>query len=84
MVDELAIAFTTVQRAIERLERARIVKRVGDAKRDRVYLRHCALGYPRRSRPPQASRQQIGLSALKPGTLETGQAQAETVGTISP
>jgi len=35
--DKLAIAFTTAQRAIERLERARIVKRMGDAKRDRVY-----------------------------------------------
>jgi Fic family protein len=35
--DKLAIAFTTAQRATERLERARIVKRVGDAKRDRVY-----------------------------------------------
>src|SRR6201998_3476382 len=35
--DKLTIAFTTAQRAIERLERARIVKRVGDAKRDRVY-----------------------------------------------
>jgi hypothetical protein len=35
--DELAIAFTTAQRAIERLERARIVKRMGDAKRDQVY-----------------------------------------------
>lgn len=35
--DKLAIAFTTAQRAIERRERARIVKRVGDAKRDRVY-----------------------------------------------
>jgi len=35
--DKLAIAFTTAQRAIERLERATIVKRVGDAKRDRVY-----------------------------------------------
>jgi Fic family protein len=37
VADKLAIAFTTAQRAIERLERARIVKRVGDAKRDRVY-----------------------------------------------
>ena len=36
MVDKLAVAFATAQRA-ERLERARIVKRVGDAKRDRVY-----------------------------------------------
>src|SRR5215472_1480427 len=35
--DKLGIAFTTAQRAVERLERARIVKRVGDAKRDRVY-----------------------------------------------
>jgi Fic family protein len=35
--DKLGIAFTTAQRAIERLERARIVKQVGDAKRDRVY-----------------------------------------------
>jgi hypothetical protein len=37
VADKLTIAFTTAQRAIERLERARIVKRVGDAKRDRVY-----------------------------------------------
>ena len=37
VTDKLAIAFTTAQRAIERLERASIVKRVGDAKRDRVY-----------------------------------------------
>ena len=36
-VDKLKIAFTTAQRAIERLERAKIVKRMGDAKRDRVY-----------------------------------------------
>lgn len=35
--EKLAVAFTTAQRAIERLERARIVKRIGDAKRDRVY-----------------------------------------------
>jgi Fic family protein len=37
VADRLAVAFTTAQRAIERLERADIVKRVGDAKRDRVY-----------------------------------------------
>ena len=37
VTDKLAIAFTTAQRAIERLERARIVKRMGDAKRNRVY-----------------------------------------------
>jgi Fic family protein len=34
---KLGIAFTTAQRAIERLEHANIVKRMGDAKRDRVY-----------------------------------------------
>src|SRR5712692_8103979 len=33
----LGVAFTTAQRAIERLERAGIVKSIGDAKRDRVY-----------------------------------------------
>ncbi len=33
----LGVAFTTAQRAIERLERAGILKSVGDAKRDRVY-----------------------------------------------
>ena len=37
VVDKLGIAFTTAQRAIERLERAIIVKQVGKAKRDRVY-----------------------------------------------
>jgi hypothetical protein len=35
--DKPAVAFATAQRALERLERARIVERVGDAKRDRVY-----------------------------------------------
>jgi Fic family protein len=37
VADKLAIAFTTAQRAIEQLERVRIVKRIGNAKRDRVY-----------------------------------------------
>jgi len=37
VADRLRIAFTTAQRAIERLERARIVEQVGNAKRDRVY-----------------------------------------------
>ncbi len=37
VADRLKIAFTTAQRAIERLERARIVKLVGNAKRDRVF-----------------------------------------------
>ena len=34
---KLSFAFTTAQRAIERLDRLGIVKQVGDAKRDRVY-----------------------------------------------
>jgi Fic family protein len=42
VAEKLAVAFTTAQRAIERLERAGIVKRLGDAKRDRVYCA-CAL-----------------------------------------
>jgi Fic family protein len=37
VADRLAVAFTTAQRAIGRLERAGIVKRVGDRKLDRVY-----------------------------------------------
>jgi predicted transcriptional regulator len=37
VAEKLAVAFTTAQRAIERLEHAGIVKRIGDAKRDRVY-----------------------------------------------
>jgi Fic family protein len=35
--EKLGVAFTTAQRAIERLERLGIVKQAGDAKRDRVY-----------------------------------------------
>ncbi len=37
IAENLGIAFTTAQRAIERLERAGIVNQVGTAKRDRVY-----------------------------------------------
>lgn len=37
VVGELKIAFTTAQRAIERLERNGIVRQVGDAKRSRIY-----------------------------------------------
>ena len=36
-VEKLGIAFTTAQRAIERLERLRIVQQVGSGKRVRVY-----------------------------------------------
>jgi Fic family protein len=35
--EKLGVAFTTAQRAVERLERLGIVKQSGDAKRDRVY-----------------------------------------------
>ena len=35
--EKLDVAFTTGQRAIERLERLGIVKQMGEAKRDRVY-----------------------------------------------
>jgi Fic family protein len=36
-VEKLGVAFTTAQRAIERLERFGIVQQSGTAKRDRVY-----------------------------------------------
>jgi hypothetical protein len=40
----LAIAFTTSQRAIEPLERANIVRPLGDAKRDRVFCETALVG----------------------------------------
>jgi Fic family protein len=40
---ELGVAFTTAQRAIERLERIGIVKQATDAKRDRVYCAQALL-----------------------------------------
>jgi Fic family protein len=43
VAERLAIAFTTAQRAIERLERARIVTPVRVAKRDRVYCANALL-----------------------------------------
>jgi len=55
VANKLAIAFTTAQRAIERLERARVLKRVGDAKRDRVYCATALLDIleePARLKPP--------------------------------
>jgi Fic family protein len=56
--DKLGIAFTTAQRAIERLERASILKQVGNAKRDRVYCAAALLDIleePVRLRPIAAS-----------------------------
>jgi hypothetical protein len=53
---KLVVAFTSAQRAIERLERARIVKRVCDAKRDRVYCATALLDIleePARLKPAQ-------------------------------
>ena len=41
--ETLGIAFTTAQRTIERLERAGIVKQVGEAKRSRVYCANALL-----------------------------------------
>ena len=41
--ETLRIAFTTAQRTIERLERAGIVKQVGEAKRGRVYCANALL-----------------------------------------
>jgi len=41
--ETLGIAFTTAQRSIERLERAGIVKQVGEAKRNRVYCANALL-----------------------------------------
>ena len=35
--ERLRVAFTTAQRAIDRLEAARVLRRVGLARRDRVY-----------------------------------------------
>jgi Fic family protein len=53
--DKLKIAFTTAQRAVERLEHAKIVKRIGDAKRDRIYCATSLLDIleePARLKPP--------------------------------
>lgn len=41
--EKLGIAFTTAQRAIERLERLEILQQVGDAKRDRVFCANALL-----------------------------------------
>jgi Fic family protein len=41
--DKLGVAFTTAQRAIQRLERGGIVKTVSDAKRNRVYCAQALL-----------------------------------------
>ena len=54
VADKLGIAFTTAQRAIERLQRTNIIKQFGDAKRDRVYCAAALLDIleePARLRP---------------------------------
>jgi len=56
VTDKLAIAFTTAQRAIERLERARAYRKTGGQCEARPsLLRDSSPGYPRRAGPPQAS-----------------------------
>ena len=42
-VEKLGVAFTTAQRAIERLERLGVVQQAGTAKRDRVYCANALL-----------------------------------------
>jgi Fic family protein len=37
VADRLEVAFTTAQRAVERLQRASILRRIGEARRDRAY-----------------------------------------------
>jgi Fic family protein len=52
--ERLGVAFTTAQRAIERLERMKIVSQVGEAKRGRVYCANALLDIleePARLRP---------------------------------
>jgi len=44
IAEKLGIAFTTSQRAIERLERLGIVQQVGTGKRDRIYCAKALLG----------------------------------------
>jgi Fic family protein len=54
---QLKLAFTTVQRAVERLERNGIVQQVSDAKRDRVYCARVLLNIleePAHLRPANA------------------------------
>jgi Fic family protein len=54
--EKLGVAFTTAQRAVERLEQLKIVKQVGAAKRDRVYCAHALLDIleePAQLRPPK-------------------------------
>jgi cell filamentation protein, protein adenylyltransferase len=41
--NQLKLAFTTVQRAIERMEEYGIVRKVAGAKRDRVFCAHALL-----------------------------------------
>jgi hypothetical protein len=66
VVDKLAVAFATAQRAIERLERARIVIRVGETRSS-----DCATALQdirEEPYPPEAGRQQTALTALEPET----------------
>ena len=63
--DKLTIAFTTAQRAVERLERAKYRKTDRRCEARPSLLRDCSPGYPRRASPSQATRQQITRSAVE-------------------
>jgi hypothetical protein len=55
LAERLEVAFTTAQRAIDRLESARIVALVGEAKRNRVYCARAALEI--REAPPRLAKE---------------------------
>ena len=73
LADKLAIAFTAAQRGIERLERARIINQVSDAKHDRVYYA-TALLVILEDRPSSSLRSKIrsGLSNQNDASQDSG------------
>jgi hypothetical protein len=83
VTDKLAIAFTTAQARHQTTGTCEYRKTGRRCEARPSLLRNCVPRYPRRAGLPQASRQPVALSALEPGALETGQAQAETVGASS-
>ncbi len=56
--ERLRVAFTTAQRAIDRLEAARVLRRVGPARRDRVYCATALLDIL--EEPASLTRREIG------------------------
>jgi Fic family protein len=53
LAERLQVAFTTAQRAIDRLEAAGIVARASEAKRNRVYCARALLGILEEASPPE-------------------------------